>query len=260
MILSIVIPVYNEEEAVEKVLRRCLEAKDSILKESAVDMEILVVDDGSKDNTAGVVAGFERIKLIRHPKNMGYGAALLTGFEAAEGELIGFLDGDGTCDPMSFRELYKKLTEDGCDLVIGSRLGKMSDMPGFRKLGNMVFAKLINFLGNSDITDSASGIRIFKREILPEIKPLPSGLHFTPAMTSRAIFGGKIKLAEVPVVYAERLGTSKLSVLRDGLRFLYVILEIATSYAPFGRTGAAAAILSALTLAYVVFRLWTAYW
>ena len=229
--LSVVIPAYNEEEGIAEIVNRVLAVGPS-LKDVGIDhLELLVVDDGSKDRTAEIVNGIAGVRLIQHVKNRGYGGALKNGFSQASGELIGFLDADGTYPPEYFPKLCKEAIN-GCDLVIGSRMaGADSQMPVTRRVGNFFFANLLSLVGRQKVTDSASGMRVFKKKILSQLYPLPDGLNLTPVMSTRAIHEG-IKISEVPIPYSERLGRSKLSVVRDGSVFLQSILWTALSYNP----------------------------
>jgi hypothetical protein len=108
-----------------------------------------------------------------------------------------------------------------------------SSMPAVRRLGNRVFALLLGTLSGTRVTDAASGMRVIRRASYERLLPLPDGLHFTPAMSSRALFDPDLSLVEVDMPYAERTGESKLSVLRDGLRFARVIFDVALTYRPF---------------------------
>lgn len=229
--LSVVIPAYNEEEGIAEIVHRVLAVEPS-LKDVGIDhLELLVVDDGSKDRTAEIVSGIEGVRLIQHLKNRGYGGALKNGFSQASGELIGFLDADGTYPPEYFPKLCKEAMN-GCDLVIGSRMaGADSQMPMTRRVGNFFFANLLSLVGRQKVTDSASGMRVFKKKILSQLYPLPDGLNLTPVMSTRAIHEG-IKISEIAIPYSERLGRSKLSVVRDGSVFLQSILWTALSYNP----------------------------
>jgi len=237
--LSIVIPAYNEENGIAEIANRVLKVKPDLAKAGVQDMELLVVDDGSRDRTAEVAAAIEGVTLVRHPKNRGYGAALKTGFSKARGELIGFLDADGTYPPEYFPKLCVSALN-GSDLVIGSRMaGEDSKMPLTRRVGNFFFANLLSLLGRQKVTDSASGMRVFKKEILEQIYPLPDGLNLTPVMSTRALHEG-IKIEEVPIPYSERVGRSKLSVIHDGRVFLQSMVWTALSYNPvriFGMLG-----------------------
>jgi glycosyltransferase involved in cell wall biosynthesis len=239
--LSIVIPAYNEENGIAEIANRVLKVKAELVKVGVHEMELLVVDDGSRDNTAEVAAGIPGVTLVRHPKNRGYGAALKTGFSKACGELIGFLDADGTYPPEYFPKLCQAALN-GSELVIGSRMsGEDSKMPVTRRVGNFFFANLLTILGRQKVTDSASGMRVFKREILSHIYPLPDGLNLTPVMSTRALHEG-VKIEEVPIPYSERVGRSKLSVIHDGRVFLQSMVWTALSYNPvriFGLTGLA---------------------
>ncbi|NTU54863.1 MAG: glycosyltransferase family 2 protein [Anaerolineales bacterium] len=230
-ILSVVIPAYNEENGIKEIAERVLAVEPALKKAGVERLELLVVDDGSKDRTAEVASAIPGVSLIRHPKNKGYGAALKTGFSKASGELIGFLDADGTYPPEYFPQLCQSAMN-GSDLVIGSRMaGADSKMPLTRRVGNFFFANLLSILGRQKVTDSASGMRVFKREILERVYPLPDGLNLTPVMSTRALHEG-IKIVEVPIPYSERVGRSKLSVIRDGQVFLQSMVWTAMSYNP----------------------------
>jgi hypothetical protein len=141
--------------------------------------------------------------------------------------------------------------EQNADLVIGSRMaGVQSEMPFTRRLGNTLFAGLVTMIGNIRITDSASGQRILRRDVLEKLYPLPDGLNFTPVMSTRALHED-LKMIEVPIRYEERAGESKLSVIRDGFRFLFTILGTAAAYNPvrlLGGLSVIAVILAALAI------------
>lgn len=249
-ILSVVIPAYNEENGIKEIAERVLAVEPALKKSGVERMELLVVDDGSKDRTAEVAEAIPGVSLIRHPKNKGYGAALKTGFSKASGELIGFLDADGTYPPEYFPQLCQSALN-GSELVIGSRMaGEESQMPVTRRIGNFFFANLLSILGRQKVTDSASGMRVFKREILAQIYPLPDGLNLTPVMSTRALHEG-IKIVEVPIPYSERVGRSKLSVIRDGQLFLQSMVWTAMSYNPVRILGLIG--LSGIGLAGLVF-------
>jgi glycosyltransferase involved in cell wall biosynthesis len=230
--LSVVIPAYNEEGGIAEILDRILSIQPGLKEIGIAGPEILVVDDGSKDRTAEIVGSYANVRLIKHVRNRGYGGALKTGFANASGNLLSFLDADGTYPPEYFPQLCQAVINNDADLVVGSRMaGAKSEMPRTRRLGNLIFAQLVSIIGNRKITDSASGQRVFRREILEQLYPLPDGLNFTPVMSTRAIHEN-IKMVEVPIPYSERVGRSKLSVVKDGVRFLNSIVLTALSYNP----------------------------
>lgn len=257
-LLSVVIPAYNEEKGIAEIACRVLSV-EAELKNAGVDqLELLIVDDGSTDRTAEVASKIAGVNLICHPRNKGYGAALKTGFSKARGELIGFLDADGTYPPEYFPHLCRAALN-GVDLVIGSRMaGAESKMPLTRRVGNFFFATLLTVLSRQKVTDSASGMRVFKREILEQIYPLPDGLNLTPVMSTRALHEG-INVGEVPIPYSERVGRSKLSVIRDGRIFLQSMVWTVLSYNPvriLGMIGAIGIGIAALVfLGFVIARL-----
>ena len=251
--LSVVIPAFNEESGIEEISNRVLRVRDSLKQVGVEGFELLVVDDGSKDRTAEIAENVDGVRLIRHPKNKGYGAALKTGFNEASGDLVGFLDADGTYPPEYFPALCTKIFE-GYDLVIGSRMaGEKTEMPLVRKIGNKFFAGMISLLARQKITDSASGMRVFRKEALEKMGPLPDGLNLTPIMSTRALHEN-IRMVEVPIPYKERIGRSKLSVVRDGIRYVQTITWTVLLYNPIrvlgllGLMGFAVAIAVALGL------------
>lgn len=230
--LSVVIPALNEEDGIQDIMERILAVKPELAEVGVDELELLIVDDGSTDETPSLVSAQEGAILIRHRNNRGYGAALKTGFAAAKGELIGFMDADGTYPPEYYPELCKVALAQDADIVIGSRMaGADSEMPRVRWLGNLIFANLVSLISNKKITDSASGQRVFKKSILERIYPLPDGLNLTPVMSTRALHEG-LRMFEVPIPYSERAGRSKLSVVEDGLRFAQSIVWTALYYNP----------------------------
>lgn len=230
--LSVVIPAYNEEDGIAAIVERVLAVRPSLEACGVQGLEVIVVDDGSQDRTCEMVACNPEVCLIKHGVNRGYGAALKTGFRHARGDLLAFLDADGTYPPECFPQLCQPILAEGADLVIGSRMaGAESEMPLVRRVGNTLFAALVSLLGNHRISDSASGMRVFRQEVLAELYPLPDGLNFTPVMSTRALHE-HIKMVEVPITYSERVGRSKLSVVRDGLRFANSIVWTVMSYNP----------------------------
>lgn len=230
--LTIVIPAYNEEAAIGGTISRCLEARPEIERAAGVRaVSITVISDGSTDRTAEIARGFADVKVIAFGENRGYGAAIKEGFAQSASSLVAFLDADGTCDPHSFAPMCRAAVVKRADIVLGSRMGPGSKMPAIRRLGNKVFALVLSLLTGRQVSDTASGMRVIRREALTRLYPLPDRMHFTPAMSARAIFDG-LHIVEVPMPYAERIGQSKLRACRDGVRFLQAIFAALLCYRP----------------------------
>jgi len=245
-ILTVVIPAYNEEDGIEEIARRVLAVKPALAEVGVDELELIVVDDGSKDRTGEIAESIDGVTLISQT-NKGYGGALKTGFAAAKGELIGFLDADGTYPPEYFPQLCIAALN-GADLVIGSRMaGEKSEMPRTRRLGNFFFANLLTIVSRQKVSDSASGQRVFKREVYEQMLPLPNGLNLTPVQSARALHEN-MKIVEVPIPYSERLGRSKLSVVHDGRVFLQSILWTVMMYNPVRILGLIGLVGVAVTL------------
>ena len=231
--LTIVIPALDEEEAIGSTVERCLAARQHILEAGSVErVEVIVVSDGSTDRTEEIARGYEEVTVLTFVSNRGYGAAIKAGFDHGSGSLVGFLDADGTCDPRVFAELCRAIRDQEADVAIGSRMGPESEMPRIRAIGNKIFAWMLGILSKQLVGDTASGMRVIRRDRLAELYPLPDGLHFTPAMSARVLIEDRLKLVEVPMSYAERVGRSKLSVVRDGIRFFKVILKASMCFRP----------------------------
>jgi glycosyltransferase involved in cell wall biosynthesis len=245
--LSIIIPAYNEENGIAKIIERVLAVRPAVAKAGVEGFELLIVDDGSRDRTAEIAGRYADVRVIRQP-NKGYGGALKTGFREARGDLLAFLDADGTYPPESYPALCRAALEHKADMVVGSRMsGARSEMPITRRVGNTLFAALLSVLSSTRVSDSASGMRVIRREAMNRMYPLPDGLNFTPAMSTRAIFEN-LKIVEVPIEYSERVGRSKLSVMKDGLRFLRSIVWTVITYNPVRVFGLAGFALIALGL------------
>jgi len=245
--LSIIIPAYNEENGIAKIIERVLAVRPAVAKAGADGFELIVVDDGSRDRTAEIARRYADVRVIQQI-NRGYGGALKAGFREARGDLLAFLDADGAYPPEAYPALCRAALNHHADMVVGSRMsGARSEMPLTRRVGNTFFAALLSLLGSTRVSDSASGMRVMKRDVMNQLYPLPDGLNFTPAMSTRAIFEN-LKIVEVPIEYSERVGRSKLSVIKDGLRFLRSIVWTVITYNPVRVFGLAGVTLIALGL------------
>jgi len=232
--LLVAIPALNEEESIREIIERTLAARARILAESPVtEVDVVVVSDGSTDRTVERAQEYRnQVDLIVFERNRGYGAAIKEAWNRSDAELLGFLDADGTCDPNVFAGLCRLIEQEKADVVLGCRLTRQSRMPFVRRLGNVLFALLLSFFSSKRVRDTASGMRVVRRSSLCRLYPLPDGMHFTPAMSARAILSPDLRIHELEMPYEERAGESKLRVFRDGLRFLRVIIEAALLYRP----------------------------
>ena len=247
--LSIVIPAFNEEAGLERVVRGI----DASLRQTSRSFEIIVVDDGSTDDTALVARGLG-VRLLTHPVNRGYGAALKTGIRAAEGERIVICDGDGTYPAESIPLLIH--TADSCDMAVAARTGPQVAIGPFRRLAKAILRRLAVYLSESQIPDLNSGLRIFRRDAALGYFPiLPSGFSFTTTITLAMLCSGG-RVAWVPINYAKRTGRSKIRPLRDTMNFLILIMRTIIYFNPlrvFLPVSLAAGLLFVASLVYDLF-------
>jgi len=245
--LSVVIPALNEEDGIGAIIERLDAVRTPLAAAGVGGLEIIVVDDGSQDRTAEIAGSYDTVRLMRHPVNHGYGAAIKTGFNNARGQLLAFTDADGTYPPERFPDLCRVALQDDADVVVGSRRsGERTEMPPMRRIGNFIWSNLVSIIGNRRVADPASGMRVLRASALRQLYPLPDGLNFTPVMSTRCVHEN-LKVVEVPIAYKERVGRSKLSIVRDGSRFLKTILWTSLEYNPVRVLGLVG--VSALALA-----------
>lgn len=251
MKLLIAIPALNEEESIDSIIRRSIEAREFICANSpATGVEITVVSDGSTDRTVERASQFKDvINLIVFPQNRGYGAAIKEAWRQSDADLLGFLDADGTCEPRFFATLCQTAVAENADVVLGCRLNSKSRMPVIRRIGNFIFATILSVFSSTRVRDTASGMRVVRRSSLDYLYPLPDGLHFTPAMSARAMLTESTRIVEVDMPYHERAGESKLRIAKDGLRFLRVIIEAAFLYRPSRPLGLLAIVFALFAVA-----------
>jgi len=227
--ISIIIPVYNEGEVVKEVINEIQKQ----IKKVNIDYEIIIVDDGSNDNTKEILGSLnkENIKIITHPKNMGYGEAILTGVKNAKYEYIATIDADGS---YLAEDLLKLTTEvEEFDLVIGARKGKEFWGSMLKHPARLLFLFLAEFTVGEKIPDVNSGLRIFKKSSFLELKfpVICRGFSFSSTMTLAFLAEGRF-VKFVPISYLSRKGKSKVNYIRDTLRTLQVLTEIITFYNP----------------------------
>lgn len=220
--ISIIIPAYNEEVTITKVIDELKEIMHGAY-------EIIVVDDGSKDKTAQI-AKSKGVKLIRHPYNKGYGASLKTGIKEAKGDWLLIIDADGTYSPKEIPKLMKHMNE--YDMIVGSRTGSNVHIPLLRRPAKFFLNKLANYLAGRRIEDLNSGMRLFKKEIALRFFSLfPSGFSFTTTITLASIIN-EYNVKYVPINYYKRKSPSTIHPIKDTLGFFVTIFRTITSFNP----------------------------
>lgn len=221
---SIVIPAYNEGQAIEDVLQRL----DAELRRHNLPFEVLVVDDGSTDGTAEAV-GRSPARLIAHGANRGYGAALKTGVREARYDLVVIMDSDGQHDPADVIRLVE-LSRDH-DMVVGART-RASHAPLLRRPGKWLLQRTADFLTGRRIPDLNSGLRAFHRDLIQRfLHILPNGFSFTTTLTL-AVLKENYRVAWTPITVMKRSGKSTVNPLRDGVNTLVLILRAVVLFDP----------------------------
>ena len=220
--ISIVIPVLNEAANLAPLL-----AKIQALKLARV--EIIVVDDGSIDNSAEVALN-AGASVIRHPYNIGNGAAVKSGIRAARGELIVLMDGDGQHQPEDIPKLLAAAPD--YHMVVGAR-AKGSKLRLHRYAANLVYNLLASYVTKFKVQDLTSGFRLLnRRDAVRFIDLLPNTFSYPTTLTLAFLRSG-LTLKYVPIQTLYRSGQSKISLVTDGIRFLLIITKIATLFSPF---------------------------
>lgn len=219
--LSVVLPAKNEAVAVGGTVAKVLSAFP--------DAEVIVVNDGSIDDTAQV-AEAAGAKVISHPYCKGNGAAIKTGARAAVGDVIVFMDADGQHDPSDISRLLSKL-EEGYDLVVGAR-DRASQASVGRSLANLFYNRLATYMTGHRIDDLTSGFRAVRADKFREfLYLLPNGFSY-PTTSTMAFFRAGYSVAYIPIRAAKRIGKSHIHLIKDGVRFLLIIFKIGTLYSP----------------------------
>jgi hypothetical protein len=220
-VASIIVPAYNEEAGLPVVLDRLFRVIDS-------SYEVVVVDDGSTDGTATVAQRFP-CRVLRHPANLGKGAAVRTGLAAARSDKAVVIDADATYPPEAIPRLVEALSEG--DLVLASRAQGRHHIPLFNRIGNGLFRLLLRLLYGSRLRDPLTGLYGARRSLLAAMQLQANGF----GLEAEIIIKGTrmaARVVEVPVNYGPRVGEAKLNGPRDGLRILHTVLRMLVLYNP----------------------------
>ncbi|HID87700.1 MAG TPA: glycosyltransferase family 2 protein [Anaerolineae bacterium] len=225
-LISIVIPAYNEEEAIGEdldLIRATMEA-------SGHDYEVIVVDDGSTDRTAEIVRQRPWVRMIQHPHNRGVGAARTTGVKAARGDVIVMTDGDGTYPNQDIPRLLAAM--DRYDMVIGARKREAGSLPWLRAPTKHFIRLLASYLAETHIPDPNSGFRAFRREIaLRFLDILPRG-HSWVATITLAFLSEDHLVTFIPIDYYKRKGRSTFHPLTDTYNYLSLVVRTIMYFNP----------------------------
>src|SRR6266508_4451946 len=247
--ISVVMPAFNECDVIGDIIKQIR----VVVEEIDESYEIIVIDDGSADDTAQI-ARSAGATVIQHPYNIGNGAAIKTGIRAARGSILITLDGDGQHDPNDIPKLLENLGP--YDMVVVNRKSE-SDTAAHRDVANMVFNLLASYVAGRKIEDLTSGFRAVKTHIARQfVYLLPNTFSYPSTLTLSVVRAG-YSLGYQPIRFARRIGKtkSKINPLRDGLRFLLIILKIAVFYAPLKIFVPLSALIFLLGVAYGLMRI-----
>lgn len=228
---SVVIPVYNEEEAIPTTIKNIIQLFD----EMDEDWEIITVDDGSTDNSLVTLKDLERefqnnLKVIKHPYNKGNGATIKTGIKSAQGDLIICMDIDGQHDPKDILKMLPYLED--YDLVVGARPFK-EDGTWYRNFANKFYNRLASKLTGFEIKDLTSGFRIFRVDVVKKFYHLFPQRFSYPTTSTLALLKGGYNIKYVPInIRPRQSGNSKIKIFKDGLQFTSIIFKIILLFEP----------------------------
>lgn len=219
--VSVIIPVYNEGKTIGDLVSK--------IKSFYPDFDVVVIDDGSNDNTADA-AQAAGARVYSHPYNIGNGAAIKSGIRVADGDILVFLDGDGQHDPADIAKLLQYIPQ--FDMVVGARsMGDQSSLG--RALGNKVYNWFASYVAKFPIQDLTSGFRAVKSNIAKSFLYLLPNTYSYPTTITLGVLRGGMSVNYVPIKTRKRkTGKSNIKLLQDGVRFFMIITRICTLYSP----------------------------
>lgn len=221
MRISVIIPAFNERTTIEEVIRRVLE--------QPFEKELIIVDDASTDGTRALLqqtAWPDNIRIFYHPKNRGKGAAVRTGIEQAQGDIILIQDADLEYNPSDFGAVLRPILEGNADVVYGSRfLGIHRSFMLHHYVGNKLLTIITNVLYNNILTDMETGYKAFRAEVLKGLKIRSNRFDFEPEITAKVLKRG-YRIYEVPIYYAGRdYMEGKKITWRDGFAAIWALIR-----------------------------------
>jgi len=219
--ISIIIPAYNEVSTIGDLVSKIVSLYH--------DFEIIVVNDGSTDDT-GIIAKNAGAKVHNHPYNIGNGAAVKSGIRHASGDILVFMDGDSQHDPEDIGKMLEYFPE--YDMVVGARSIKGQSSIG-RALGNKIYNWLASYVAMFPIKDLTSGFRAVKSDLARQlVNLLPNTYSYPSTLTLGALRSGR-SLTYIPInIQKRKMGKSKINLSKDGVRFFMIIIRICTLYSP----------------------------
>ncbi len=222
--LSVLIPAYNEEGALAETVQKIAEQRSHF-----ADMEIVVINDGSRDRT-GEIARTLPVTLIEHPANRGYGAALKSGLMRAKHDYILIADADGTYPLEDIPKLMSYAPD--YDMVVGARTGAIVQVPLVRRPAKWAITRLAQYLSGQEIPDLNSGLRVFSKKVaLRYLTLYPDGFSFTTTITL-AMLTNHYRVKFIPINYLRRVGKSSIHPIRDTVNFTILIIRICAYFKP----------------------------
>lgn len=222
--VSVIIPAFNEEAAVGAQVA----AIQDVLAEAGIVHEIIVVDDGSDDQTAAT-AEQTGVRVLRHSHNRGYGASIKTGIRAARYDAIVISDADGTYPASEIPALVAQL--DGADMVVGARIGHDVHIPAIRRPAKWILGKLASYIAGQPIPDLNSGLRAFRRECVRQYFPILSNRFSFTTTSTLALLADDYQVVYHPINYYRRIGSSKITPGHFG-QFLMLVLKMSMMFHP----------------------------
>ncbi len=226
--VSIIVPAYNEEEA----LPGDLEVIIKTMEASRWDWELIVVDDGSKDRTAEIAAGFDKVKLLKHRENRGGGFARNTGIKAATGDVVLVTDGDGTYPNQDIPALLEKMEEEDLDMVVGARTKEAGTMRFLRMRAKWFIRKLAEWLSGFTIPDLNSGLRAMKKDVFVQFKEILPWGHSWVSTITLAMLSTGYSVGFMEIDYYPRKGTSTFHPLKDTYNYITLVIRTVTWFNP----------------------------
>ncbi|MEM1450974.1 MAG: glycosyltransferase family 2 protein [Planctomycetota bacterium] len=251
--VTVVVPAYDEEGGITGVVERLARL------DLGRPLELVVVDDGSKDDTGRILeqlrSSHDGLTVLRHPRNMGYGAALKTGIRAAAHPVIVITDADGTYPEDRIVDLLARV-DDGAEMAVGARTGEDVHIPWQRRPAKAALRWIASYLAGQAIPDLNSGLRAIRRDLCLRYESIfPDGFSFTTTITLASLTNGH-RVDYVSIDYAPRAGSSKIRPIRDTLGFLALIVRTVVYFNPlkvFYPLGGLLALLFLASLFYDVF-------